>query len=150
MASPDFCEISTILDTEVGTILSPGYPEPYIDYLDCNYELILPANSSILLQALEFDVEYEMDCIYDWLKVSLNSNRNQTRMVALVNWLQMEDMYSHTDGLNWSKLCLIVTAVFLVEGLIRALDDDNTLLFLHRCRSCRMISLRRTRMILAR
>ena len=72
VASPSFCEISATIDSDVGTILSPGYPEPYVNNLDCNYQLTLPANSSILLEAVDFDVEYEMDCSYDWFKVSLN------------------------------------------------------------------------------
>ncbi|XP_073489468.1 neuropilin-2 isoform X1 [Aquarana catesbeiana] len=58
-----------------GTIESPGYPDKYPHNLDCVFTILAKPKMEIILQFLNFDLEYdplqvgEGDCKYDWLDI---------------------------------------------------------------------------------
>ena len=54
----------------VGTILSPNYPRNYGNSETMNYIVKAETGKEIVLIFDTFDVEYESDCWYDFLKAS--------------------------------------------------------------------------------
>ena len=53
-----------------GTIVSPNYPDNYGNNERKIHIIYGPTNGEIVLIFLDFDVEYQRDCNYDWLKAS--------------------------------------------------------------------------------
>ncbi|XP_042887240.1 uncharacterized protein LOC122263022 isoform X3 [Penaeus japonicus] len=50
-----------------GNISSPGYPSPYPNNLHLTVTLQGPANSRLVVTFLKLDLEYQQDCLYDYV-----------------------------------------------------------------------------------
>uniref|UniRef100_A0A665U3Y9 CUB and Sushi multiple domains 3a n=1 Tax=Echeneis naucrates TaxID=173247 RepID=A0A665U3Y9_ECHNA len=46
-----------------GTILSPGYPEPYANYLNCAWKISVPEGAGIQIQVVTFTTEHNWDSL---------------------------------------------------------------------------------------
>ena len=56
-----------------GTIYSPGFNgvDKYPDGVDCEWNITVSEDRSVLLQFTSFDIEYHDRCKYDYVKVSV-------------------------------------------------------------------------------
>ncbi|XP_071104944.1 cubilin-like [Haliotis cracherodii] len=61
---------SMTLTASVGEITSPGYPDNYINNLNCTYAIVGDGqNQSITIDLVELDLQEASDCNFDWLIV---------------------------------------------------------------------------------
>ncbi|XP_078384782.1 cubilin-like [Oculina patagonica] len=63
-------EIGECVSVVNNTLTSPGYPYNYPSNMNCNYSVPIPHGMAVKINLHEFDVEYERDCEYDYLKIS--------------------------------------------------------------------------------
>ena len=59
-------------------IRSPNYPRNYHDREVCTWKLKAPQGRHIELRFLDFDLEKDNTCRYDWLKVHNGGSRSST------------------------------------------------------------------------
>uniref|UniRef100_A0A4W6EL58 CUB and Sushi multiple domains 3 n=1 Tax=Lates calcarifer TaxID=8187 RepID=A0A4W6EL58_LATCA len=52
-----------VLTDRRGTILSPGYPEPYANYLNCAWKISVPEGAGIQIQVVTFATEHNWDSL---------------------------------------------------------------------------------------
>ncbi|CAL4075662.1 unnamed protein product, partial [Meganyctiphanes norvegica] len=52
-----------------GSISSPGYPNKYNNTVEYTWTLILACDDKALLKFEDIDIEYHVDCIYDYLEI---------------------------------------------------------------------------------
>uniref|UniRef100_A0A1A8B6K6 CUB and Sushi multiple domains 3 n=1 Tax=Nothobranchius furzeri TaxID=105023 RepID=A0A1A8B6K6_NOTFU len=52
-----------VLTERRGTILSPGYPEPYSNYLNCAWRISVPEGAGIQIQVVTFATEHNWDSL---------------------------------------------------------------------------------------
>ncbi|KAF3691668.1 CUB and sushi domain-containing protein 3 CUB and sushi multiple domains protein 3 [Channa argus] len=52
-----------VLTGRRGTILSPGYPEPYANYLNCAWKITVPEGAGIQIQVVTFATEHNWDSL---------------------------------------------------------------------------------------
>uniref|UniRef100_A0A673CRR4 CUB and Sushi multiple domains 3a n=1 Tax=Sphaeramia orbicularis TaxID=375764 RepID=A0A673CRR4_9TELE len=52
-----------VLTGRRGTILSPGYPEPYANYLNCAWKISVPEGAGIQIQVVTFATEHNWDSL---------------------------------------------------------------------------------------
>ncbi|XP_029694158.1 CUB and sushi domain-containing protein 3-like isoform X4 [Takifugu rubripes] len=52
-----------VLTDRKGTILSPGYPEPYANYLNCAWRISVPEGAGIQIQVVTFATEHNWDSL---------------------------------------------------------------------------------------
>uniref|UniRef100_A0A668ASR4 CUB and Sushi multiple domains 3 n=1 Tax=Myripristis murdjan TaxID=586833 RepID=A0A668ASR4_9TELE len=52
-----------VLTERKGTILSPGYPEPYANYLNCAWKISVPEGAGIQIQVVTFATEHNWDSL---------------------------------------------------------------------------------------
>ena len=52
-----------------GTIYSPGYPNNYGKYENCNWLIQAPPGQRVLLSFTKFDIEYSSQCSYDSVNI---------------------------------------------------------------------------------
>uniref|UniRef100_A0A8C7GAZ9 CUB and Sushi multiple domains 3 n=2 Tax=Oncorhynchus TaxID=8016 RepID=A0A8C7GAZ9_ONCKI len=52
-----------LLTSRKGTILSPGYPEPYANYLNCIWKVSVPEGAGIQIQVITFATEHNWDSL---------------------------------------------------------------------------------------
>ncbi|CAB1321250.1 unnamed protein product, partial [Coregonus sp. 'balchen'] len=52
-----------LLTSRKGTILSPGYPEPYANYLNCVWKVSVPEGAGIQIQVITFATEHNWDSL---------------------------------------------------------------------------------------
>uniref|UniRef100_A0A3Q2Q9C4 CUB and Sushi multiple domains 3 n=1 Tax=Fundulus heteroclitus TaxID=8078 RepID=A0A3Q2Q9C4_FUNHE len=52
-----------VLTERRGTILSPGYPEPYSNYLNCAWRITVPEGAGIQIQVVTFATEHNWDSL---------------------------------------------------------------------------------------
>uniref|UniRef100_A0A674D7B9 CUB and Sushi multiple domains 3 n=1 Tax=Salmo trutta TaxID=8032 RepID=A0A674D7B9_SALTR len=52
-----------LLTSRKGTILSPGYPEPYANYLNCIWKVSVPEGTGIQIQVITFATEHNWDSL---------------------------------------------------------------------------------------
>ncbi|XP_039973361.1 CUB and sushi domain-containing protein 3-like isoform X5 [Xiphias gladius] len=52
-----------VLSDRKGTILSPGYPEPYANYLNCAWKISVPEGAGIQIQVVTFATEHNWDSL---------------------------------------------------------------------------------------
>ncbi|KAM6968265.1 CUB and sushi domain-containing protein 3-like [Aplochiton taeniatus] len=52
-----------VLTARKGTILSPGYPEPYANYLNCAWRISVPEGAGIQIQVVTFATEHNWDSL---------------------------------------------------------------------------------------
>ncbi|XP_052363406.1 CUB and sushi domain-containing protein 3-like, partial [Oncorhynchus keta] len=52
-----------LLTSRKGTILSPGYPEPYANYLNCIWKVSVPEGAGIQIQVISFSTEHNWDSL---------------------------------------------------------------------------------------
>ncbi|KAJ8024249.1 Bone morphogenetic protein 1 [Holothuria leucospilota] len=69
VATPDPNTCYKALDGETGLFSSPGYPEKYINHLDCVYVITTNEESTLQMRFLSFDVEPSVNCVYDYVEV---------------------------------------------------------------------------------
>ena len=55
--------------TQNGIISSPSYPDSYPDNTDCIYYISQSTDTVILLNFIDFDVENDSSCQYDFLEI---------------------------------------------------------------------------------
>ncbi|XP_071514687.1 cubilin-like [Panulirus ornatus] len=58
-----------------GYIFSPGYPQKYPNFAECDYRIVAPRDRFVTIHFLSFDVEHEGECRYDSLEVVEEINR---------------------------------------------------------------------------
>ncbi|KAJ7388696.1 Tumor necrosis factor-inducible protein 6 protein [Desmophyllum pertusum] len=51
------------------TLKSPGYPNKYPNYMDCDFQVPIPQNMTMNISFIDFDLEDESSCGYDYLKI---------------------------------------------------------------------------------
>ncbi|XP_078343320.1 tolloid-like protein 2 [Oculina patagonica] len=69
---PEIIECGSVVNN---TLKSPGYPDNYPPNMDCNYSVSIPHGKAITITFHEFDVEYDRDCEYDYLKITNENNK---------------------------------------------------------------------------
>ena len=66
-------ETGCVSDVAVGTgvLWSPGFDigYNYFNYLDCTWNLNTELGSFIYIRFTSFEVEYEVNCIYDYVEI---------------------------------------------------------------------------------
>ena len=55
--------------TDTGSIMSPGYPGEYPSNYACMYIIRRPTPGSTVVTIVNFDLEYNENCAYDYIKV---------------------------------------------------------------------------------
>lgn len=50
-----------------GNLTTPGYPSPYPNNLDLTLTLRGPTNSRLVLTFVRLDLEYQPQCLYDYV-----------------------------------------------------------------------------------
>ncbi|XP_049586358.1 CUB and sushi domain-containing protein 3 isoform X1 [Syngnathus scovelli] len=58
-----------------GTILSPGYPEPYANYLNCAWKITVPEGAGIQIQVVTFATEHNWDSLDFFDGIDANAPR---------------------------------------------------------------------------
>ncbi|XP_067040958.1 uncharacterized protein [Acropora muricata] len=87
------------------TMRSPGYPNSYPNHIYCVDRVHIPFNQELIVFFKDFNLEFEKNCIYDYLRISDDRNNmigtycgNQTgqrvRVVATVAVLTFRSDYS--------------------------------------------------------
>uniref|UniRef100_A0A8C5DPG5 CUB and sushi domain-containing protein 3-like n=1 Tax=Gouania willdenowi TaxID=441366 RepID=A0A8C5DPG5_GOUWI len=64
-----------VLIERKGTILSPGYPEPYANYLNCAWKISVPEGAGIQIQVVTFATEHNWDSLDFFDGVDSNAPR---------------------------------------------------------------------------
>ncbi|AWO96936.1 putative CUB and sushi domain-containing protein 3-like [Scophthalmus maximus] len=64
-----------VLTDRRGTILSPGYPEPYANYLNCAWKISVPEGAGIQIQVVTFATEHNWDSLDFFDGVDGNARR---------------------------------------------------------------------------
>ncbi|XP_076088249.1 bone morphogenetic protein 1-like isoform X2 [Mytilus galloprovincialis] len=62
-------DCSGYLNVSAGRIQSPNYPKYYSIKTDCEYLIAIPYNGSINLTFIDFELEKQSDCNYDFVKI---------------------------------------------------------------------------------
>ena len=57
--------------TDSGVLASPNYPEAYPTNLSCIWTLTVQEKDTINLIFIEIDLEYNQDCVYDFVEVTM-------------------------------------------------------------------------------
>ncbi|MEQ2271960.1 CUB and sushi domain-containing protein 3 [Xenotaenia resolanae] len=72
-----FCPVPCggVLIERRGTILSPGYPEPYSNYLNCAWRISVPEGAGIQIQVVTFATEHNWDSLDFFDGVDSNAPR---------------------------------------------------------------------------
>lgn len=55
--------------TNTGFIKSPGYPQNYPRSVSCAYTITVKPGSQIMLDVIDFQLEYYNSCKYDYLEI---------------------------------------------------------------------------------
>ncbi|KAL9960141.1 hypothetical protein ACROYT_G033552 [Oculina patagonica] len=58
------------------TLTSPGYPDKYLNNMDCNYSVPIPHGMALKITFDEFDVEFDRNCEYDYFRTT-NERKDQ-------------------------------------------------------------------------
>ena len=59
-----------------GEITSPNYPDVYPENSDCVWSIIVEPSYHVEVRFVDdFDIEIQVDCLYDYVAVSLNLRR---------------------------------------------------------------------------
>ncbi|XP_051920530.1 CUB and sushi domain-containing protein 3-like isoform X1 [Hippocampus zosterae] len=64
-----------VLTGRRGTILSPGYPDPYANYLNCAWKITVPEGAGIQIQVVTFATEHNWDSLDFFDGIDGNSPR---------------------------------------------------------------------------
>ncbi|KAM9805516.1 CUB and sushi domain-containing protein 3-like isoform 3-T3 [Syngnathus typhle] len=64
-----------VLTGRRGTILSPGYPEPYANYLNCAWRITVPEGAGIQIQVVTFATEHNWDSLDFFDGIDANAPR---------------------------------------------------------------------------
>ncbi|XP_076174105.1 cubilin isoform X2 [Ptiloglossa arizonensis] len=64
-----------ILTAANGDIISPNYPQPYMQQLDCYWTISVAAGSLIRLLIVDLDLESHASCRFDYIEISEGINR---------------------------------------------------------------------------
>ncbi|XP_031134127.1 CUB and sushi domain-containing protein 3-like isoform X1 [Sander lucioperca] len=64
-----------VLTDRRGTILSPGYPDPYTNYLNCAWKISVPEGAGIQIQVVTFATEHNWDSLDFFDGVDGNARR---------------------------------------------------------------------------
>ncbi|XP_067093259.1 CUB and sushi domain-containing protein 3-like [Osmerus mordax] len=64
-----------VLKARRGTILSPGYPEPYANHLNCAWKISVPEGAGIQIQVITFATEHNWDSLDFFDGVDSNAPR---------------------------------------------------------------------------
>ncbi|KAK7091371.1 cubilin-like [Littorina saxatilis] len=89
--------VTMTVDIEPMYIYSPGYPAPYDENLECNWELkAADSRGTVLLDSLCFDVEAHDTCNYDYLRIE-NDKFCGDQRVTKRSRLQTMNLYFLTD-----------------------------------------------------
>ncbi|XP_055617633.1 uncharacterized protein LOC129762992 isoform X3 [Toxorhynchites rutilus septentrionalis] len=67
-AEENIAKNQTVSGTE-GRLLSPNYPNPYPVQTDYWIRLVAPTNSRIIIQFQKLDIEYQDECLYDYVSI---------------------------------------------------------------------------------
>lgn len=67
-AEENIAKNQTVSGTE-GRLLSPNYPNPYPAQTDYWIRLVAPENSRIIIQFQKLDIEYQEECLYDYVSI---------------------------------------------------------------------------------
>lgn len=51
------------------TFTSPGYPDGYVDDLDCRYIITAPPTGTIMVNLTDVNLEDSINCGYDYVRV---------------------------------------------------------------------------------
>ena len=60
--------------TDSGELVSPNYPEPYTTNVSCIWTLTVQEKDTINLIFIEMDLEYNQDCVYDFVEVTMTKS----------------------------------------------------------------------------
>ncbi|XP_058063429.1 uncharacterized protein LOC131213412 [Anopheles bellator] len=76
-----------------GRLLSPGYPNPYPAHTDYWVRLVAPEHSRIIIQFQRLDLEYQDDCLYDYISIQSSAPSSQasaSQTPAVTKSLELE------------------------------------------------------------
>ncbi|KAJ7380792.1 hypothetical protein OS493_007174 [Desmophyllum pertusum] len=107
------------------TLKSPGYPNGYPTFMDCDFLVPIPQNMTMNISFIYFDLEAESSCGYDYLKVindrgevvSIHCGQMKTRHdVFLTGDYVVMTFHSADDEMPKRGFLIYFTAVPLVYG----------------------------------
>ena len=78
-----------------GLIQSPRFPLPYAHSLDCRWLVRAPRGHLVRLRVLEFQLEQQYSCLYDFLELWDGRNTLLGRYVRVSGLTQMQFAIEH-------------------------------------------------------
>ncbi len=73
-----------------GKLVSPNFPSKYTNNLDYGYHLVAPLGTQIVTRFSNLDVEYQEDCVYDYVEIVDTKTKNFTRYCGTHSSLDLE------------------------------------------------------------
>lgn len=79
-------------DPSGGTFMTPNYPKPYHNVLDCMYSFVGPVNTVVHLNITDYDVsEYAQGCSDDSDYIEVHK-RDVENLLSLLSFLFLADL----------------------------------------------------------
>lgn len=73
------------LTSPTGTIISPGYPQPYGHDAECNWIIRVSQGSKIALGLVDIDIESHINCAYDYVEIFDGNSDKAPRLAKVCN-----------------------------------------------------------------
>lgn len=85
-----FIQNKTISGIE-GRITSPDYPSPYFSNINYWIKIIAPEKSRIIVQFQKIDIEYQAECLYDYVSIQDSNYDIETSLNQLNDQVKLTD-----------------------------------------------------------